>query len=337
LARGAYNRRVALKFVAGRPAYERELARRGALGGAARCDAYLPLLGHYAGVGVGSDPLYAEESLLRGLPPFLLILPRADANLREALAGRPDAGPPAGRDWRAVRRLTASLLLALQPLHEAGLVHAALCPAHCVRVGDSLGGEWRLLAASSASSSARGEYISPPVPSAFAPPELCRLLPPPADVPGAEARVSLRLTPERSVTDAWEPGSLRADISYDMWALGAILFHAFTGAPLWPDAAGPPGAESLGQAELARLAAWDCVALDAALAPLGAAAAEVAAGSPSDAAACRGAAAMLRWLLQPTPSRRPASVYHLLGHSFLNPAGRMQQARAARRRKNAII
>lgn len=295
--RGFPHRRVALKFLASRSMFDRELARRGALGGGARCEAYLPLLGSWAAEGPGADPLYAEESRLRALPPFLLMLPRADASLADALSARPDAGGPGGRDWRAARRVTHALLLALQPLHDAGLAHCALCPSHCVRLGDSLGGEWRLLGASAAASVARGEAAPPHPASAYAPPEAV----------GGEA-------------------GMKADTAGDMWALGCILYHVLVGAPLWPQAAGPAGAERLGQSEAGRLAGWDAAALDGCLAPLLAAAAEVEPASVSDGAACRGAAALLRWLLQPQPGRRPPNVYTLLGHAFLNPAGGILQA-----------
>lgn len=47
-----------------------------------------------------TDAAFAEEAAIRGLPPLLLVLERADCTLEEALAQRTDTGL-ATRDWRA--------------------------------------------------------------------------------------------------------------------------------------------------------------------------------------------------------------------------------------------
>jgi hypothetical protein len=342
-----FHRRVVLKFFRRRDRYEREVTRRAELSRADpfSADLILPPLRALCGVGVNADADFAEEAALRGLWPHLLVLPRADASLAEALASRPDAGPsPAcGRDWRAARLLARALAACLAHVHEAGLIHANFTPRAAVRCGDSLGGSWKLIDLDAAVSHARGEYISDRVAAAYCPPELCATTP-------EDGAVWLRCVPERGVLEAWEPGSLKAGISFDMWSYGAVLYEIVAGRKLWEGSADEE--EGLPQDALRQLAAWDTDALERALAPLTAAAASAgAASAPSsrtdalsgeepspaaapsspasaraggggrDGAAAAAAAALLRLLLHPSAAARPPSMAAVLDHPFLNPAG----------------
>ena len=323
---GAFHRRVVLKFMRRRDAFERERDRRTELlrGDATSADYILPVLAAHAAAGASADSLFTEEAALRGLFPQLLVLPRADADLAAALAARPDArAGAAGRDWRAARHMVRQLAACLAHLHSAGVVHGAFSPRAAVRCGDSLGGKWKLIDLDGVVSFARGEYISDRVAPACAPPELC------ARGEGEDG-VWLRCVPERGVLEAWEPGSLKADVSYDMWAFGCVLYHIVTGVPLWPDA---DADEALPQPTLEKLASWDSAMLDAALAPLMLGAVPAVSsptaepgtpGTPSgrrDAASAAAAASLLRMLLHPKPAMRPASMDAVLDHPFLNPAG----------------
>jgi len=318
---GAFHRRVALKVLRRRDRFDRELARRTALGGPA-CEGVLPILASLTGAGVNADVAFAEEAGLRGLWPHIIILPRADASLAQALASRPDAhaSPGAGRDWRAARLLTRALAEAVEPLHAAGLLHANLSPHHFLRCGDSLGGSWKLIDLDAGVWFHRGEYISDRVSPAYAPPELLRI---------DGDSVAMRCVAERGVLDAWEPGSLKAAVSYDMWGLGCLIYHTVVGRPLWEDAMGSDG-EQLPDATLLKLARWDSAALEQKLEPLVVPFASPDAGpaglaSPRkasrDAVAAAAAASLLQLLLHPVAAKRPSAVAQILAHPFLHPAG----------------
>ena len=332
---GSYHRRVAVKVLRKKERHQRELGVRTTLGGVS-CDSIMPVLHSFCATGPHPDPGFAEEAPLRGLWPQLLVMPRADASLAHALATRADCA--SARDWRAARMLTRSLAQCLQPFHAAGLVHGNLTPNHFLRCGDSLGGTWRLIHLDGCVSFHAGEFISDAVSPAYAPPELCR-------VDEDTQEVVLRTVAERGVLDAWEPGSLRAHVAYDMWALGCCLYQVFVGVPLWPqedEAAGKEEhslCETLTPEQLRRLAAWSEADLDKALEPLtsaatavgseAAAAAPVTEGaplSPTKAAAetrtatsAANAAQLLRSLLHPLPQQRCASIDAVLAHPFTTP------------------
>ena len=336
---GSYHRRVAVKVLRRKETHQRELSVRSVLGGVS-CDSIMPVLHSFCAAGPHADAAFAEEAPLRGLWPQMLVMARADASLAQALAARADGA--SARDWRAARMLTRALAQCVQPFHSAGLVHGNLTPNHFLRCGDSLGGTWRLIHLDGCVSFHGGEFISDAVSPAYAPPELCR-------VDDDTKEVVLRTVAERGVLDAWEPGSLRAHVTYDMWALGCCLYHVLVGVPLWPqqedEGVSSSGrddhhlCETLTPEQLRRLAAWSEADLDRALEPLTSAAAagqaseataaavtEGAPLSPSKAAAetrtatsAANAALLLRHLLHPNPEQRCASIDAVLAHPFTSP------------------
>ena len=290
---GSYHRRVALKVIRKRERFQRELSVRAALGGTS-CESIVPVLHSFYSIGPQPDVAFAEEAPLRGLWPQMLVLPRADASLTQALASRADgADGVLGRDWRAARSLARALAQCVRDVHAGGFVHGNLTPNHFLRTGDSLGGTWRLVhldgCVTFSSTPGAGEFISDDVSPAYAPPELCL-------VDETTQHVDLKMCAERGVLEAWEPGSLRASLTFDMWGLGCCLYHVFVGAPLWAQsqspaadaveaqaetecmsptrgtrethAAVPPLPETLTQAQLRQLAAWSEADLEKALEPL---------------------------------------------------------------------
>ncbi len=324
---GSPGRHVALKCVRRAAKLGREASRRKGLSG----DFVLPLLRCHAPPGAGvpgatAPASLAEEAALRGVWCHVAVLPRCDVTLAAALAARPPAARAglARRDWDAARRLAHGLALAIQHLHDASLVHAELKPSNIAFAG----GAWKLLDLDAACSVAPrcGEYISDRCSSAFCPPEIVYF----GEDGGAPA---LRCVPERGVLEAWEPASLKAAVSFDMWSYGCVLYAVVAGAPLWPEA---DPSDGLSPDALRRLAAWDAAALEARLAPLlREPLPDVAppASSPDGAspAASRDAAvALLRWLLQPAPRARPASMAAVLRHKFLDPAGGLDRAALSR-------
>jgi ankyrin repeat protein len=351
-------RHVALKCMRRPAKLAREAARRRGLS----AEAVVPLLRAHSPPGgacgaEGSGPAsLQEEAALRGVWPHIAVLPRCDTSLAAALSAR--AGGPRAplprRDWDAARRVAHALALASQNLHDASLIHADIKPSNILFHA----GTWKLsdLDAACSVNPRAGEYISDRVSSAFAPPETVYF-----SEDGAGGAPSLRVVPERGVLEAWEPASLKASVSYDMWAYGAVLYHVVAGVPLWPDVDKTGGADCVPPEALRRLAAWDAAALEARLAPLlreplsddiparvassanllsvaASAASGAASGAfappdfpPVSPAASRDAAvALLRWLLQPSPRARPASMSAVLRHKFLDPASGLDRAALSR-------
>ena len=328
---GSPARHVALKCVRRPAKLGREAVRRRGL----PADAVLPLLRCHAPAGAAlgvasgaglafhAPPTLVEEAALRGVWPHVAVLPRCDTTLAAALAARPPAARSglARRDWAATRAVAVALANAAQALHDESLIHAEIKPSNIAFAS----GAWRLLDLDAACSIVPRavEYLSDRCSAAFCPPEMVYF----ALEDGAPA---LRCVPERGVLEAWEPASLKASVAFDMWSYGAVLFHVVAGAPLWPDADERDG---LSPDALRRLAAWDAAALEARLAPLlreplpdG----PSSAGAPSPAASRDEAVALLRWLLQPAPRARTASMTAVLRHRFLDPASGLDRAALTR-------
>ena len=306
------HRVVALKCMRRGDKLSRELGRRQGLSS----QYVVPILRVHVG------PAVAGEAAARGLAPHIAALSRCDGTLDAALAARPRRGPASatpslgGRDWDAARRVTRSLVAALAHLHDAGLVHCDLRPSNIASTpGD---GDWKLLDLYGAVDFKAGEYVSERCSAAFSPPEAVYLPDPATDPAGVPC---LKTVAERGVLEAWEPGSLKADPSFDAWSLGAVLYHVIADCPLWP-AAGPDG--SLSADGLRRLAAWDDAACEAKLAPLlrePLSSDGTAQGGPSPASSRDAAVDLLRYLLRPRPGDRPHSMGGLLRHRFCDPSG----------------
>ena len=284
--------------------------------GGAGADAAVALLRSHDGRPSG-DRAFAESAAARGLWPTCLALERADTDLAALLSVRPDRSVGA-RDWRLTRLLARQLASALAACHVAGFIHAAFQPSHCLRVGDSLGGLWKLADFQSAASFRTGEYLAGPMAPGYAPPE--------AWLRGDDGALTLRLVPERGVLEAWEPGSLRADPSFDMWSFGAVLWEIVFGEPLLlPDGQRCGGAPLSAVRELVESADSDLERrLDGLCRPvLGGQAADSgpdgpgAAGAGKARASLKAASALLQWLLRRDPRDRPASMAEARGSASL--------------------
>jgi serine/threonine protein kinase len=249
----------------------------------------------------------AEETQLRGLPRFIAVLPRLDGTLDAALAARRAQlmHAPQPRDWAAKRHLGNCLATALQHFHSRGLVYGDLRPSN---VAYSCGA-WLLLDLDGVCHV--GAYLNDRIAPSYAPPEAVYL---PRD-----GEPCLRTVTQRGLLEAWAPASLRAHPSLDIWALGAVLFEAIAGEKLFA----PLADGSLSSASLRALADWNDAALEARLLPLMAEPLDNVAPTPggvSPAESRDQVVALMRWLLQPSPSARPASMESVLKHRFLDPA-----------------
>ena len=328
-ARAGSPGQVALLFLRSREVWSRERAARAQLrkhAGPGACAASLLRLLR-AHDGASSRPLgdgwdrasgdsFGEECHARGLPPFLLVLDRASCSLAALLAAQAQeaaafAAPtqrslaevprlrfPALRtDWAQARSLGWHAALALASCHEAGLLHAALCPRHLLLMPD---GRWLLTHfAASVQLHKGGELLSADSAHAW------RYLPPEAVTRLADGSSALKLV-QRGVQSAWLPGTLHATANLDMWAWGALMFEVITGQPLLNTADDEHALRCLGS--------WDVAALEDAMARF-----EAAVGRDGEPA--RAAGALLRRVLSPDPAHRPQEARELLLSRFLNPSG----------------
>lgn len=311
-------------------------------------------LAHFSGAAPSVAALlaaeHAEQCFALCVPRHVLVLPACDGTLAAALASRSAVSRAscAERDWPSARRIFADTAAALSHLHSRGRIHGDIRPSNLVRCAPARSGEraWRLIDLDGCVDIAHGHAHAPPPPhapprgtylpdraaAAWSPPEAVYLPRPNDD--GACARPCLKRVPERGVIDAWPPGALRAHPSFDVWALGAVLFEVVSGAPLLSehmsehaeqpgDAADAREEGALGADGLRALDAWDRVALEASMRPIGATR-PPASLSPADAAtfvASRDAAVdLLRWLLAPNPCDRPPMALSLR-HAFVVPNG----------------
>lgn len=300
-------REVALKFVRKAPKMQREVERRTGLS----ADYVAPVLRTHT---VAGDACFAEEAELRGVWPYMMALERGQRTLAAALGERLDAQNLMRRDWESTRRVARQLAECVQHVHAAGLVHGEVKPSNCVVVGD----RWKLIDMDAAASNTAGEYISDRCSSAFCPPEMVYM--------GEDGMPTLKVVPERGVLEAWEPASLKASPAFDMWSFGVVLYHMIVGRPLFNADAD----DNLSSADLRALAAWDSAALEAKLRPLADAPLPVSPDEVPQPSASRAAAVdLLRWLLQPSPSARPALVPHVLRHRFMDPISGLRQSELA--------
>jgi serine/threonine protein kinase len=253
-----------------------------------------------------------------------------------------------------VRSLGCRVALGALCLHQAGLLHGALCPQHVLLLPPACSDDRRDDNSSDAQHSAQrwvlcdfsaslalrarsdSEFLSPAsaVAARYLPPEAVLLQEPSfaesddadafsdadaASFVAATLQASLKLV-ARGVAEAWAPGALRASVAADAWSLGAMLFEAATSMPLLPDGDA--------QSALCALARWDASALERALCAVAAAAAALP-HVPADAAAAAALASLLRRLLARAPEGRPASMRDVLASQFLNPSGATLPERAA--------
>ncbi len=221
---------VCLKFLKHRENFQRELsARQCAVHGPTSPEYVVPILCAFDGM---SDEGFAEELKSRGLHshPFLLVFPAGDRPLSAIIDHERET-----KEWgEEVRGAAASLSAGLAHLHSRGVIHGDVKPRNVVR----LGRHYRLI---DLDASCRfGEEVGIKTSTALAPPELLHM--------GPTGRVLVRACLPGSSGSGGEGGSEAASLaaaaaaaaptplpahpSFDMWMLGATLYHMLTGATL---------------------------------------------------------------------------------------------------------
>jgi hypothetical protein len=202
---------VALKFMTGMEQWTREVhAREEAEFDA---DRVIGLLAHYDASG---DSATAGELLKRtgaavkslsnldtttAAPSeykFLIVMPRADRSLRDAIQNEAFAG----RNWHRVADITIEVATALQHMHKRSWMHGDIKPLNLMRVGRA----WHLIDLDAAAA------IDTPALARFT----TAYLPPEAFALDADGDVQVR-------TNA------NATVAVDMWALGMTLYDMCVG------------------------------------------------------------------------------------------------------------
>jgi ankyrin repeat protein len=265
---------VCLKFLRSKDNFQRELAARAdPLHGPTSPECVMPILASFDG---SRDIAFAEALEARGLAshPFLLVFPAGERPLSAVIDHERETP-----EWAEETRLAAcALAAALAHLHCRGVVHGDLKPRNVVRMGR------RYLLIDLDASCRFGEPLGVKTSTALAPPELLSMLP--------SGRVALRAPP---YADGARP--LPAAPSFDVWQLGATLYHMLTGASLLHASASD---NAVDEAQLLLAAQWE---------------EEVKAAKLAAVASPR-ARDLLALLLDADPLRRPTAA-RVLEHPFL--------------------
>jgi ankyrin repeat protein/serine/threonine protein kinase len=179
---------------------------------------------------------------------YAVVMPAADRNLLRILAQE----HVAGKDWSQVAHMFRDIVQCTAHLHDQGIIHGDIKPLNIMRGVD---GHIVLIDLDASVRTEEGFYMGLKYSSAYIPPEMINL----ASVsyrPGQQdsghntprhrspprhrnhnlqqalhAMVKAIGPNEDLATLPFQP--LRPDMSYDLWALGVVLFHMGSGEPLF--------------------------------------------------------------------------------------------------------
>ncbi len=158
---------------------------------------------------------------------FTIVMPCAEKNLYEAIG----AERFAGHDMELVHSICKNVAKALHHMHENGLVHGDVKPRNIVRIM----GEYKLIDLDAAEKI--GQPIGRKYSSAFAPPELAKLLftKNGESVDELYAKGTMKSTANAfgSNTPAKRQLLSKASESFDVWGFGCLLYNLCTGRPLF--------------------------------------------------------------------------------------------------------
>ena len=143
---------------------------------------------------------------------FVLVLEFGERGLSAALIHDRIAGV----DLFAGRKIAADLAHALDHLHAKKRIHADLKPLNSVRHVST----WQLIDMD-ASCEIDKQFGSKQPSSGYCPPEMARVL-----------LAANENWPSRNVAKEQLSG-YSANVAYDLWSFGVLLFHLVTGMPLW--------------------------------------------------------------------------------------------------------
>eukprot|EP00964_Phaeocystis_antarctica_P067964 scaffold41172_cov54-Phaeocystis_antarctica.AAC.2 len=181
---------------------------------------------------------------------YLLVMELADRSLATALMH----DRIAANEWPLVRKIGGDLARGLDNLHvEGGRIHADFKPLNICRVPEEQDNfttffDWALIDFDV--SCLFDEGFGSKLPSSgYCPPEM--------------AKVLLKATDPNTfvLVNKEELSVYTADVAYDLWSFGVVLFHLGTGKSLWHT----NQEDSISQVDLRKLAGWDQRQLERAL------------------------------------------------------------------------
>eukprot|EP01042_Synura_sphagnicola_P000015 gene15-14_t len=209
-------RRVALKFVKKREHFLRETAARDF--GNLDAQYVIEVLDTYDGE---VQEQYRSEAASRGYYNHCIVMVAAERNLAAVLTHE----HLAGRDWDKLRMIAREIVGAVGHMHSKGLVHGDLKPLNIMRTQ----GRFRLIDLDGSVRTGTASRLGYKLSTAYCPPE-CLAYRSAAVVGGDKGSNS----GSNSGVCGGKIGTktVPADPSFDMWSLGATLFHLFTGQPL---------------------------------------------------------------------------------------------------------
>ena len=209
-------RRVALKFVKKREHFLRETAARDF--GNLDAQYVIEVLDTYDGE---VQEQYRSEAASRGYYNHCIVMVAAERNLAAVLTHE----HLAGRDWDKLRMIAREIVGAVGHMHSKGLVHGDLKPLNIMRTQ----GRFRLIDLDGSVRTGTASRLGYKLSTAYCPPE-CLAYRSAAVVGGDKGSNS----GSNSGACGGKIGTktVPADPSFDMWSLGATLFHLFTGQPL---------------------------------------------------------------------------------------------------------
>ena len=143
---------------------------------------------------------------------FILVLELGDRVLSSALLH----DNISGENMLVVRNIMKDLAGALNHMHEKGRIHGDMKPLNAV----ARKGQWVPIDLDVACTI--GEPFGTKIPSSgYCPPEMAAVM-----LKASDAIDKVEPKPEML-------SEYRADVAYDLWSLGSILFHLIVGTPLW--------------------------------------------------------------------------------------------------------
>ena len=137
-----------------------------------------------------------------------------------------------------IRLVSRELALALEHLHLKDLIHADFKPQNAMRAGDV----WQLIDLDTSCPIGQPFGGKPPS-SGYCPPEMAKIL-----------LAAGYPQPNGTHPEGGDPelAKYTADVSYDLWSFGCVLFHLATAAPLWKC----DSDDNVSRTDLNTLASW---------------------------------------------------------------------------------
>jgi len=156
----------------------------------------------------GSNDATSDEEF-----PFIIVLDLGERDLADAIL---HDHITSGTKSHIVRHIMSDIANALHHLHNNDRIHADLKPLNAVRVGSN----WKLIDMDV--SCTIGEEFGTKVPSSgFCPPEMAKIL--------------LDATTDNKTgnINTSKLKEYKANIAYDLWSFGVLLYNLVKGVPLW--------------------------------------------------------------------------------------------------------